>query len=128
MRKTIYLALALSATGISGAAAQGMGPGKVSDSPAGQILTTSNNLTLYTYTRDLTGFSNCNGQCVVSNPPLMAAPGAKAEGAWTVITRDDGKKQWAYKGKALYTSTKDSKPGDTDADEAANSKWHVAKP
>jgi predicted lipoprotein with Yx(FWY)xxD motif len=128
MYKMLYLTLALSATGICGAVAQDMRPGKVSDSPAGQILTTSNDMTLYTYTRDMTGFSNCNGQCVVSNPPLMAAPDAKASGAWTFITRDDGKKQWAYKGKALYTSTKDSKPGDTGADEPANSKWHVAKP
>ena len=32
------------------------------------------------------------------------------DGDWTVITRDDGSKQWAYKGKPLYTYRVDA-PG-----------------
>jgi predicted lipoprotein with Yx(FWY)xxD motif len=48
-------------------------------------------------------------------------------GEWTVVTRDDGTKQWAHKGKPLYTFAKDSKPGET-AGEGFNKVWHVAKP
>jgi predicted lipoprotein with Yx(FWY)xxD motif len=49
-----------------------------------------------------------------------------ASGDWTVIVRDDGGKQWAYKGKPLYTWSKDAKPGDKTGD-GVNSVWHVAK-
>jgi predicted lipoprotein with Yx(FWY)xxD motif len=63
---------------------------------------------LYTFSRDMTGMSHCSGQCATAWPPLMAADGAKAEGDWSVVTRDDGKKQWAYKGKPLYTFARDT--------------------
>jgi predicted lipoprotein with Yx(FWY)xxD motif len=44
-----------------------------------------------------------------------------------VITREDGSKQWAYKGKPLYTWTKDQKPGEKTGDNF-NNVWHVATP
>jgi predicted lipoprotein with Yx(FWY)xxD motif len=37
-----------------------------------------------------------------------------ASGDYSIITRDDGKKQWAFKGKPLYFWAKDQKAGDTD--------------
>ena len=40
----------------------------------------------------------------------MATDADKATGDYTVITRDDGKKQWAFKGKPLYFWAKDTKP------------------
>ena len=43
------------------------------------------------------------------------------------ITRDDGGKQWAYKGKPLYTFHKDEKPGDVSGD-GVNNVWHIAAP
>lgn len=43
------------------------------------------------------------------------------------ITRDDGAKQWAYKGKPLYLWTKDTKPGDKTGD-GVNGVWKIAKP
>jgi predicted lipoprotein with Yx(FWY)xxD motif len=51
--------------------------------------------------------------CAQAWPPVRAAPGAKAVGDWTLIKRDDGIEQWAYKGQALYTSVLDREPGDT---------------
>ena len=50
--------------------------------------------------------------CVQEWPPLYAADDAKPVGAWTIITRDDGKKQWAYNEQAVYTSDLDHEPGD----------------
>ncbi len=57
----------------------------------------------------------------------LAGGDAKASGDWTIVTRDDGGKQWAYKGKPVYLWAKDQKPGDKTGD-GFNSVWHVAKP
>ena len=67
---------------------------------------------LYTFARDMApGKSSCNAGCAAAWPPLVADAGATDDGAWTVITRDDGSKQWAYKGKPLYTYVKDAVDG-----------------
>jgi predicted lipoprotein with Yx(FWY)xxD motif len=64
---------------------------------------------LYTFARDTTpGKSACNGNCATAWPPLAAAADAKDDGDWTVVTRDDGSKMWAYKGKPLYTFARDT--------------------
>jgi predicted lipoprotein with Yx(FWY)xxD motif len=43
---------------------------------------------------------------------------------YSSITREDGSKQLAYKGKPLYTFVKDKKPGDKAGDKAMNM-WHI---
>lgn len=50
--------------------------------------------------------------CAEEWPPVFAADDAKPVGAFTLITRDDGRKQWAYDERALYTSHLDQFPGD----------------
>ncbi|MBI1358792.1 MAG: hypothetical protein GC155_00745 [Alphaproteobacteria bacterium] len=63
---------------------------------------------LYTFAKDtMPGMSMCSGKCAAAWPPLAAAADAKNDGDWTVIAREDGK-QWAYKGKPLYTFARDS--------------------
>lgn len=96
---------------------------------AGGVLVGANGMTLYTFDRDAAGSgkSVCNGPCATNWPPLMAAADAKASGDWSVITRDDGKAQWAYKGKPLYFWAKDQKPGDRTGD-GFNKVWQLAKP
>ena len=64
----------------------------------------------------------------VAIAPLMAAAGATPMGEYTIITRDDGNKQWAYKGHPLYTWKDDKKPGDITGDGFANGVWHVPQP
>lgn len=44
--------------------------------------------------------------------PELAAADAKPVGAWSLITRADGNKQWAYNEQAVYTSNFDKEPGD----------------
>jgi predicted lipoprotein with Yx(FWY)xxD motif len=64
---------------------------------------------LYSFARDTTpGKSACNGGCATAWPPLAAAADAKDSGDWTVVTRDDSSKMWAYKGKPLYTYARDT--------------------
>lgn len=93
------------------------------------VLTGTNGMTLYTFDKDTTGSgkSVCNGPCAVNWPPLLATDSDKAQGDYSIITRDDGKKQWALKGKPLYFWIKDSKAGDTTGD-GVQGVWHLIKP
>lgn len=93
------------------------------------VLVGANGMTLYTFDRDVqgSGKSVCNGPCAVNWPPLMAAETDKASGDYSIVTRDDGKKQWAMKGKPLYYWIKDTKAGDKTGD-GVQSVWHVIKP
>ncbi len=91
------------------------------------MLVDAKGMTLYTYDKDADGKSMCNGQCAQNWPPLMAEAGAKAEGEWSVVKRDDGSMQWAYDKKPLYTFVMDKKAGDVTGD-GKMGVWHVAKP
>ena len=86
-------------------------------------------MTLYTFDRDAAGSgkSACNGPCATNWPPLSVADAAKPMGAYTIVVRDDGKKQWAYKGWPLYYRSKDAKAGDKTGD-GFNGVWKVARP
>jgi predicted lipoprotein with Yx(FWY)xxD motif len=81
-------------------------------------------MTVYTFDKDAGGKSMCNGDCAQNWPPMMAPAGAKAEGKFTPIKRDDGSMQWAYDGKPLYTFVKDKAPGDMTGDKMKDV-WHV---
>jgi len=122
----LVAALALAACSSMGM--QGM---SMTDMPAKKAadgtLTNASGITLYTFDKDAAGKSACNGPCAANWPPLMAASGASASADWTIVTRDDGSKQWAYKGKPLYTWVKDQKAGDKTGDGFANNAWHTAK-
>ena len=90
------------------------------------VLTTTSGMTLYTFDKDTADKSACTGTCATNWPPLIAPPNAAAWEDWTFLTRDDGALQWKYKGKPLYTWSKDAKPGDKTGDNF-NNLWHVAK-
>jgi predicted lipoprotein with Yx(FWY)xxD motif len=124
-RTTLLAGLLVAATG---ALAQTAAPAKVADTSKGKSLVDAKGMTLYIFDKDSTGKSACNGQCAQNWPPLMAPAGAAASGDWSVVTRDDGAKQWAYKGKPLYTWVKDTKPGDATGEGVANNTWHIAAP
>ncbi len=112
-----------------GAGAGQMPPG-VQQTKAGTgttVLSDAKGMTLYTFAKDMPGVSNCNDKCAVAWPPLTAAADAKPVGNFTVITRADGGKQWAYKGMALYTWMKDAKPGDATGDGVGGA-WKIATP
>lgn len=127
MIRTLTLASAL-VFAATAAFAQAAAPAKVADTAKGKALVDAKGITLYTFDKDTGGKSACNGPCATNWPPLTVTASAQASGDWSVITRDDGAKQWAYKGKPLYAWTKDTKPGDTTGDGFLNGAWHIAKP
>ena len=95
---------------------------------AGDVVVGANGMTLYTFDKDTPGKSVCNGPCATNWPPLMAADTDTPSGDYSIVTRDDGKKQWALKGKPLYFWIKDTKAGDKTGDGMLSGAWHAATP
>lgn len=83
----------------------------------GKILVDSSGRTLYLFTRDAPGVSNCSGNCALNWPPLLTTGDPTAGEGLTadrigVLTRADGTRQVTYNGWALYYFARDGKPGD----------------
>ena len=128
MRNSIpaWFAAGVFSIGMAAALAQ-TAPATTADTAKGKALVDGKGMTLYVFDHDAAGRSNCDGQCATNWPPLRVAADAKASGNWTVVTRNDGSKQWAYKSKPLYAWSKDAKPGDVTGD-GVNNVWHIAVP
>jgi predicted lipoprotein with Yx(FWY)xxD motif len=105
-----------------------MAPAKTADTVKGKVLVNDKGMTLYVFDKDGAGKSACNGPCAENWPPLAASDSDKPSGDWTIVTRDDGKKMWAYKGRPLYAWKNDKAPGEVDGDGKLNGAWHVATP
>ena len=90
----------------------------------------SNNptLTVYVFDSDLgSASSTCNGDCAVTWPPVLASDGDVSNiSGLSVVTRDDGASQAAYKGRPLYFYSGDSVAGDTNG-QAISGWWKVAQ-
>ena len=82
--------------------------------------------TLYTFDKDAANKSNCNGGCAVAWPPFLVKDGDRTPGEFSVITRDDGAKQWAMNEKPLYFFAADAQAGDAKGD-GQGSVWHVIR-
>ena len=121
--RPFFLAAAIAAITACGTIAGG--PARVADG----VLTDAAGMTLYTFDSDPAGAgrSACNGPCATNWPPLAAAAGDRPSGDYTIVTRDDVSRQWAYKGKPLYRWVRDTKPGERTGDGFRNV-WRVAKP
>lgn len=108
-------------------------PARVSPTPNGKVLETPAGKTLYVFDGDKIdlgqrGKSSCNGECAANWPPFSAGLDAQPIGNWTIISREDGKRQWAYKGRPLYTWSKDLQPGQMNGEGYDGNSWHVAHP
>lgn len=116
----------IAAVALAGCSTMGGGANqytKVSDG----VMVATNGMTLYTFDKDSAGKSVCNGPCATNWPPVLVDANTAVSGDYSVITRDDGKKQLAYKGKPLYFWSKDAKPGDKTGDGFLNNAWHIIK-
>ena len=101
------------------------------DAPAkmtGGALVAANGMTLYTFDSDKAGSgkSVCNGPCAALWPPMVATPADQPGGDYSVVVRDDGARQLAYKGKPLYFYKPDQKAGDRTGDNFKDV-WHIVK-
>lgn len=120
---TAFAATMITAGSLMSAAAA-MEPAKRADG----ALVDAKGMTLYTFDKDTAGSgkSVCNGPCATLWPPAPASGSDRPEGAFDIVTRDDGTRQWSYKGKPIYTYQADQKPGDRTGDNFKNV-WHIIK-
>ncbi|KFN41056.1 COG4315 family predicted lipoprotein [Arenimonas oryziterrae] len=82
---------------------------------------------LYTFDGDKTpGRSSCNNQCRLLWPPILAEADAQPKPPFTLVVRDDGTRQWAYRGKPLYRWASDYKRGDAGGD-GVSGVWHLVR-
>ena len=107
-----------------------------SSSKLGTFLVAANGMTLYKYTPDAPGVSNCTGGCATVWPPYtVSADEASATlngtagigGQIGTITRADGTIQVTYNNMPLYFYAKDSAVGDTKGQNIAGI-WFVVAP
>jgi predicted lipoprotein with Yx(FWY)xxD motif len=118
--------VALVLPGIVAAADTQVVAGKVIGTHGTLMVASSNQMTVYTFDKDVagSGVSNCSGGCLAAWPALTIAAGATPTGDATVtgtlgtITRTDASTgsaaaiQVTYNGKPLYFFAKDAAPGD----------------
>jgi predicted lipoprotein with Yx(FWY)xxD motif len=97
----------------------------------GRYLTDSAGMTLYYFTLDSTNKSTCMGPCLERWPifysEITMVPAGCDKSDFSVITREDGKKQTTYKGKPLYYYFRDSKPGDIKG-QGMGGVWYIVEP
>ncbi|MCH8550922.1 MAG: hypothetical protein LAT62_03230 [Natronospirillum sp.] len=97
--------------------------------PLGLVWTDDSAMTLYTYSRDRPESSACTGECAVQFPPHVAEARHRQfppEG-FSVITRPDGRLQWAYESRPLYRYSGDREPGELTG-HGRDDRWWVAQP
>ncbi len=97
----------------------------------GNILVDGSGMSLYLFTVDKPGVSNCYGKCEVFWPPLLTIgqPTLGDNVASTAISttmRKDGTVQVTYNGWPLYYFLKDKAPGDVKGQAVTNNWWVVS--
>lgn len=104
-------------------------PLKIVTDRRGTHIVDGKGMTLYVTDKDKeVGKSACYGACAKLWPPYAPEAGhLDPVSPLTVITRDDGTKQSAFKGKPLYYYAKDSRPGDAKG-EGFGKAWWIVKP
>jgi predicted lipoprotein with Yx(FWY)xxD motif len=95
---------------------------------SGLVLTHTGH-SLYTFDNDVpgSGTSVCNPPCSNIFPPYTVADKEMSKGGFAFVIRQDGSRQWAYKGRPLYRFYADEKPGDQGGDGMNRNLWHVAR-
>ncbi len=99
-----------------------------SSASKGSYVTDFQGKTLYTFDKDSSGVSNCNGGCAQAWPPYSS--GATAQSTFpahiSVIKRSDGSQQFAWDNKPLYYFASDTNAGDINGDGVGGT-WHIVK-
>ena len=126
MTSSIRLALTLAVSLAIIPAAFAAPPTKTGKTDKGNVLTDAKGMTLYTFDKDADGKSACNGPCATNWPAVKAEASDAAGDGYTIITRDDGSKQWSMNEKPLYFFAADVQAGDARGD-GQGGVWHVIR-
>jgi predicted lipoprotein with Yx(FWY)xxD motif len=99
----------------------------------GNILVGSNGMTLYEFSGDTSGVSNCTAACIETWPPLSVPGGLSpvlgdgVSGDMGTLIRPDGSEQVTLDGAPLYYFSGDKAIGDANG-EGFGGKWFAAAP
>jgi predicted lipoprotein with Yx(FWY)xxD motif len=75
----------------------------VAQSSTGRLIVNRHGYSVYSWDGDESNKSNCHDDCLTYWTPVPAPENVKERGGWTTFERSPGIKQWAYRGKPLYT-------------------------
>ncbi len=100
---------------------------QIYNNPQGAFLITEAGMTLYTFDNDPEGRSTCLDKCAEKWPPLQANSNDQTVENYSILTREDGTYQWAFRGKPLYTWVLDMESGQTPGN-GVGGVWHLARP
>lgn len=98
---------------------------QVTKAGAGFRLADHRGFTLYTFARDAAAPA-CRAECLEVWPPLLAPELAMPIGGWTPVDRPDGIRQWAYRGRLVYSFSQDQLPGEARGDGAGGA-WNIVQ-
>lgn len=124
MTKTLLAAIAACAA--MGASAQAQSLVAVNTDIGEVLASAETGMTLYTFRRDTADKSNCYDGCAASWPPFEAGRSAKESGAFGIIRREDGSRQWTLNSQPLYFWAGDSERGDATGD-GVGGVWDVVR-
>ena len=96
----------------------------------GQVLADGEGRTLYVFTRDTPGVSNCTGGCLQlwprhAPPAVVAGEGVDEEALGTITV--DGVQQVTIDGMPLYRYADDTEPGDVNG-QGVGGTWFAVRP
>jgi predicted lipoprotein with Yx(FWY)xxD motif len=130
-------AVTTSAASTASAAAASSGSAAITvqvrtDPKLGPLLTDPAGRTLYWYTKDTAGVSNCTGGCLAAWPAFgatgaLALPAGTPGTLGTITRTDNGATQVTYDNMPLYYYAKDAAPGDTTG-QGVGKIWWVVTP
>jgi len=84
-------------------------------------------MSLYTLDDDPIGSSTCYGDCAQNWPPALLPEGTPLGENYSLIQRDDGRFQVAFKSHPLYLFSGDTSIGETNGD-GVDGLWRLARP
>jgi predicted lipoprotein with Yx(FWY)xxD motif len=58
------------------------------------------------------GTKGCERSCLEEWQPFQASATAQPNGYWSIVARDDGTRQWSFRGYAVYVNRNDKGAGD----------------
>ena len=100
---------------------------KVVPTTTGRLLVNKDEFSVYTWDGDEPNKSNCDTECRKDWTPVPAPEIAVDRGDWSVVQQESGFRQWAFRGRPLYTHNND--PGTRsfaggDVPDWRNPQWH----
>jgi predicted lipoprotein with Yx(FWY)xxD motif len=75
----------------------------------GRLLHNARGFSVYAFDGDSPDRSGCDAACEQRFSPIQAPAAARRHGDWSVFVRENGLRQWSFRGKPLYLFAEDAR-------------------